>query len=917
MKYFLLAAALLLDGPTAWATTYYLAANGDDMRSPTQAQSPTSPWQSLARLNTAMPLLQPGDHVLFHRGDVFGGQLTITRSGASGAPLTFGAYGAATDPAPVFSGSVPLSGWVSAGPNLWEAPCTGASTVTGLYTVGGRALPLGRYPNPSATNKGYLTIAAHTGNTGLTAPQLSGSWTGATAVVRSIRWVLDRAPVTGQNGTTLTLGPFENPYYTSGGLPDGWGFFLQNHPATLDQNGEWYYYPARNVLRVYAPSPPANGALEATTGAPAGVVIRNQQYLTIEDLTIAHTPRIALEGVNVSHLLVRGVQVLGTDENGVLLSGSGTDVLFENNLIRNVNNNAVNVGGYTDFTFRNNTLRNSGVVAGRGLGGDGQYYTFNLSDADRATLENNTLDSCGYVGLAYFRVSNISIARNVVSNFCLVKDDGGGIYTYNGGTPLQYVNARITNNIVLNGVGAPEGTNDPATVPAFGIYLDDCTRNTTVLDNTVAECSSGGIFLHGNSNVTASGNTSFNNGSQLVIAGAGACGSAGLTVQNNVLVSTKPGALVADYHVPPADLSQLGILSGNYYAEPFSDVLHIRYEYQNYLLSEWQALASQDAGSADGPVQYRLHRAQSFIGTERLTNGNFTTGINDWGAWASSGSRPIAWDNANALGSGGSLRLASPTPSPTGAGAVLTQSFMGPVVQGHSYLVRFSARCAAGAKLLEVYLEQSTPPFADLSPTRRLVVLDPTAQAYEVALTSTGNDTNALVTWQGIEDNRAVWLDNVTVREATLTPASVADSVRFEYNAAPTPRTVALPAGTRYLDVRNAAYSGSLMLAPYASVVLFRVNATAPLATHPVAAPAVGLWPNPAMGTTMLDLQALPAGAYQVTLFDATGQAVRRLTLAGGQVHLLNLTGLSTGVYLLRCEGQRAGLRFSLRLAKE
>lgn len=915
MKHFLLLVWLLAGQPTL-AATYYLAANGDDARTPAQAQNPATPWQSLPRLNAAMPLLLPGDQVLLRRGDVFRGQLAITRSGASGSPLTFGAYGTATAAAPVLSGSIPLSGWVNVGPNLWEVPCPAGTAVTGLYAANGKALPLGRYPNPSAANKGYLTIASHTGNTSLTAPALSGNWTGATAVVRSIRWVLDRAPVTGQSGATLTLGAFENPYYTSGGVPNGWGFFLQNHPNTLDQNGEWYYYPARSVLRIYAANAPANGALEATTVAPAGVLIRNQQYLTLENLTIAHTPRVALDGVNVSHLVVRGVQVLGADENGVLLGGTGTDILFENNLIRDVNNNAVNTGGYTDFIFRNNTLRRNGVVAGRGLSGDGNYFTFDLTDGNRATLEGNTLDSCGYVGLAYYRVDNISIARNLVSNFCLVKDDGGGIYTYNGGSnPLNSVNARIENNIVLNGRGAPEGTNDPATVPAFGIYLDDCTRNTTVLGNTVAECSSGGIFLHGNSNVTVRGNTCFNNGSQLRMEAAGTCGSTGLTIQNNVLVSAKPDALVADYHVPAAGLAQLGTLSGNVYAQPFNDVLHIRYEYQNYLLSEWQALARQDAGSADGPVRYRPYRAQSFVGTERVTNGSFSTGISDWGAWASSGTRPINWDNANALGSGGSLRLASLSPSPTGAGGVLTQTFIGPLVQGHSYLVRFSARCAAGAKLLEIYLEQGSAPYADLSPSRRVVMLGPTTQTYEVALTSTGNDPNALVTFQGPEDNRAVWLDNVTMREAILTPASVADSIRFEYNATPAPRTVVLPAGARYVDAHSLPYSGSLVLAPYTSVVLFRVNGGPLAATRAAAGPAVGLWPNPTTGMSTLDLRTLPAGPYQTTLVDATGRAVRHFTLTGGYAHELNLTGLPVGIFLLH--GQGAGPDFSVRVVTQ
>ena len=914
MKHFILV-ALLLGGLPTRAAIYYLAATGNDANTPAQAQNSATPWQTLARLNTAMPLLQPGDQVLFRRGDVFRGQLVVTRSGTSTAPLTFGAYGPAGAAAPVLSGSAPLSGWVSAGPNLWEAPSPGTAAVTGVYAANGRALPLGRYPNLTAPNKGYLTIASHAGNTQLTAPQLSGNWTGATAVVRSIRWVLDRAPVTGHTGSTLTLGAFENPYYTRNGLPDGWGFFLQNHPATLDQNGEWYYYPTRSVIRVYAAAAPANGALEATTDAPAGVLVQNQQYLVFENLTLARTPRLAFDGNNLAHVVLRGLQVLGTDENGLRLRGTGTDVLLEGSLFSGVNNNAVAVAGYTDFTFRSNTLRANGVVPGRGISGDGQYYTLTLDNDNRVGLEGNVVDSCGYVGLSYFGTSNITIAHNVVSNFCLIKDDGGGIYTYNGGTPFNNVNGQITENTVLNGRGAPEGTNEPTNFKAFGIYLDDCTRNVVVQGNTVAECGSGGIFLHGNTAVTVQGNTSFNNGAQMIMEAAGSCTNTAHAISNNIFVSAQPDALVADYHVAPALLGQLGTLNNNYYAQPFNDVLHLRYEYQNLLLSEWQARSNRDAGSADGPVRYRPYRVLNFTSSELLTNGGFNTGLTGWGYWASSGGQVIHWDNTNALGSGGSLRLVATTPS--AAGAIQAHGTLGSVVQGRSYVVRFNARSSGGPHLLEVFLQQSTPPYGDLTPSRRVVALGATAQSFEVTFPATANDPSAILTFQGPEDTRTCWLDNVTVREATLMPASQADSVRLEYNTSAAPRTVTLPAGGRYLDVRRMAYAGSFVLAPYASVVLFRVNAAVPTAARAVTTFNLQLWPNPSPGMSTLDLSAMPAGSHKVVLLDAVGRPVRRFSLMGGSAHTVDLTGLPAGVYVLQGQGESDGTRFSLRVLKE
>lgn len=57
----------------------------------------TQPWKTLSAVNQAA--LNPGDSVLFYRGEKYSqGQYTITRSGSSGAPIVFGAYGEGDDP---------------------------------------------------------------------------------------------------------------------------------------------------------------------------------------------------------------------------------------------------------------------------------------------------------------------------------------------------------------------------------------------------------------------------------------------------------------------------------------------------------------------------------------------------------------------------------------------------------------------------------------------------------------------------------------------------------------------------------------------------------------------------------------------------------------------------------------------------
>src|SRR5215218_5043530 len=79
-------------------TFYFSSSVGDDNRSSDQAQSSSTPWRSIQKLNSIFSLLAPGDQVLFKKGDVFTGSIQVTRSGASGAPILFGAYGDGAKP---------------------------------------------------------------------------------------------------------------------------------------------------------------------------------------------------------------------------------------------------------------------------------------------------------------------------------------------------------------------------------------------------------------------------------------------------------------------------------------------------------------------------------------------------------------------------------------------------------------------------------------------------------------------------------------------------------------------------------------------------------------------------------------------------------------------------------------------------
>ena len=83
--------------------------------------------------------------------------------------------------------------------------------------------------------------------------------------------------------------------------------------------------------------------------------------------------------------------------------------------------------------------------------------------------------------------------------------------------------------------------------------------------------------------------------------------------------------------------------------------------------------------------------------------------------------------------------------------------------------------------------------------------------------------------------------------------------------------------------------------------------------------PAIALFPNPATTATRLDLTALPAGSYQVSVLDATGRVVLATTLEAGLTHALQLNTIASGSYLLLVRGANGGqvVNLTKRLIKE
>ena len=118
-----------------------------------------------------------------------------------------------------------------------------------------------------------------------------------------------------------------------------------------------------------------------------------------------------------------------------------------------------------------------------------------------------------------FNGSNIMIKNNFINYYNMVKDDGGGIYTYQTGTDASpgtiYTNRVIKENIIMNGIGALGGS--VGNIDVDGIFLDGRVTNVDILNNTIANIGVNGIYSNNAINVNIRGNTCFNNGCALAL----------------------------------------------------------------------------------------------------------------------------------------------------------------------------------------------------------------------------------------------------------------------------------------------------------------------------------------------------------------------------------------------------------------
>lgn len=577
---------------STFATTYYVSSStGNDNNSGTD---PSSAWQSINKVNSVS--LKPGDNVLFMRGDSFYGGLIVTNSGNSANPITYSAYGSGAKP--IITGFTNITSWTNLGGNIWESTNAVSTLPTaGMVSVNGVNTAMGRYPNSTGPNTGYITIASHSGSFSITATGGLGStnWTGAGIVIRKQRWAMESGTITSQSGNTLN---FQDPNVDD--PQDGFGFFIQNDPRTLDVNGEWYYNPSTHKLRIYSTSSPSNVQIATIENL---VSIDVKSYVVFDNLAIKGSNSA---GINC---LEYGGNNLTIQNCDVSFAGQQGIVSLENN--STIQNNTVNyansLGIYTsqpNCLIQNNTIKNINMLEGMGanvVSPGIQNYGAN------SVIKNNVLDSLGYMGISFSGL-NVSVKNNFVSNICFIKDDGGGICM--GGRSLGEGSV-IDGNIVLNAIGAPQGSVGNAFTDASGIMIDGYGTGITVINNTTANCANSGIKLLEDQRIIVNNNTCYNNGLNYSWATGGIQLLSGsdlairnITMQGNIFVARTASQIALFAYGASgstADLLQFGTFDNNYYAKPIDQSTAILANSNPYSIAGWQSYSGQDAHSLGSP----------------------------------------------------------------------------------------------------------------------------------------------------------------------------------------------------------------------------------------------------------------------------------------------------------------------------
>ena len=807
-----LCAAFILPGALS-AVTYYVSPTGSDTNTGT---SSASPWKTITRVNQIGTALNPGDQILFQRGGVYRGKVTISDNGVAGNPMVLGAYG--TGAAPIISGSVAVTGWTVHSGNIWKAPVS--SKVKYVY-VNGQLLTLARYPNT-----GWLRtdVAASTSIVDAALTQGSGYFTGARAVIRTTNWSYDTARVSAHSGTTLT--------HTSTGNSMGaqqWGYFLCNKLSLLDAAGEWYYDAAAGQLYLWCPNNanPSTVLVEAAV-QDFGVYFGWQRNnWRVENIAMQHQIEASLRLSGTYNLEVAYCTM--SDTYQAIMSTGGTQNFHHLTIARTYGTAVFLQDDNSSFT--SSTLNDIALIPGLGESNWG-YFGIRSTGANMVYTDNR-LENIGYIGMV--TEQNTLVERNVVKQALATLNDGGGIALDNADGMI------VRKNVVMDMVGniesiAPEHTsNFPI---CHGIYFGNISiKNTTVDGNTVANCASSGI--HVDHTMVSTGNqvknnVLYNNGTQLSISDFSNYNGPGATApyhvpafntiySGNTLYCLERGQFcMSQLHVYSNNFVDYGTFSNNYYYNPYNELSIEQFNTmagvrKYFSLERWQVDRSEDTGSSRSPLRQNDRATASELSSNLVVNGTFNTNVTGWGGWPTNAT---ATHNTSYLDNG-CLKANLPNNSVYSEYNVQNPDQF-PVTNGQWYRLKFSVQAPANGQF-EAGVKGMSQVNGQGVIAERAFAFGPERRDLEYYF-QCGLTDQALMRFVNQYTEPLYYLDNVALHRVTVTVVDPLQDHVLLVNDQPTAQNYSLT-GT-WKDVTGAVQGTTVTLQPYTSKVVYRTSTT-------------------------------------------------------------------------------------------
>ena len=812
------------------AKTFYVSATGSDSNS---GLTSSTPWKTISKINSAA--YTNGDSILFKCGDTFYGSLTPTTNG-----ISFSSYG--TGAKPVITGLTTVSSWTNLGNNIWEAVVPGGLATLNIVIINGVLTPMGRYPNAHTANGGYNTYESFVNNASITDNQLTSSpnFTGADLVVRKVDFATARTTITSHSGTTLN---FTIPAGSS--FTTGYGYFIENSLATLDQNGEWFYDASTHKIKIfYTSTPPVIQVatltnLVSTLNSPGytrnqisfnGIafvgsedIMMNLSYcnnMTIDNCDFAFAGVNVIEHRNMNTFLVQNCKINDVNMIGIheINPGSGNGIIIQNNTFKRI--------GIFPGMISKNTKYHEGASS----------TAINIG-ATNLLVKQNIIDSVGYNAISIVKTKNNQIFRkNVISNFCFIKNDGGGIYNSGmRGDALPTINPIIDSNFIYSSLNAGNGTTKPNNPHTRGIYLDASSSNINILNNSVFNCYEG-IYISQAQNVVIRGNTVYDVGSYVPSVNTFSSqmsildGNDGYqhtrknTITNNIFFSKYSYQLPYYQYDRYNGVDSVGIIDSNYYANPMNT-------YPGFITNtttssliglssfdQWKtAHPKYDANSKTSPVTIPQF-SSVFIGSNKSPNETFATNIASTSGYSSPTVHTISWDGTSQINGTGSIKLTNTVTSRN-----FTQIFqvIGALDATKKYVLKFKTKGAKPGSF-QTYLQQWTGAYAIITSVQTGSV-GVGIEQHEIQFSGEhSTQTNAALFIQFSQNSSTVYIDDIQFYEATTTPTNADDYIRFEYNPSNSVRTIALNA--TYVSVNNTQYSGSVALQPFTSIVLIKTG---------------------------------------------------------------------------------------------